>query len=62
MAEIVFRGKILPQKMSFLAILGHEYIPISSFTMCNIYNMKEGRGSGGLPSETEAFSEFLDVR
>ena len=24
--------------------------------------MKEGRGSGGLPPEAEAFSEFLDVR
>ena len=24
--------------------------------------MKEGRGSGGLPREAEAFSEFLDAR
>ena len=32
------------------------------FSSFQVSNIKEGKGSGGLPPEAEAFSEFLDVR
>ena len=34
----------------------------SIIPMCNITTPRRGGGSGGLPPEAEAFSEFLDVR
>ena len=39
-----------------------QFQDFSSFTMCDITTSKTGWGSGGLPPEAEAFSEFLDVR